>query len=76
MKSVARFLVVMSLLLSSTAAFAEEFVQARCDHPGHHGELRGPRRTGSDASEVWRDADEHNRRHHGHEARVLLVGRG
>jgi hypothetical protein len=76
MKSVVRAFVVCSLLLSSTAAFADEFAQARCDHPNHHGEWRGPRRTGSDSSQVFRDADEHNRRHHGHEARVLIVGHG
>jgi hypothetical protein len=76
MKFFPRAIALCLLLLSSSAAFAEEFVQARCNHPNHHGEWRGPRRSGTDASQVFRDADEHNRRHHGHEAQVLLVAHG
>ena len=66
--------VVVALVLASPAA-ADEFVQARCSHPGHHDGWHGPRRSDSRSQQALRDADQHNRHHRGHAARVLVVAR-
>jgi hypothetical protein len=65
----------LALAFVATPALADEFVQARCAHPGHHAEWHGPRRSEPRSQQALRDADQHNRRHRGHVARVLVVAR-
>jgi hypothetical protein len=64
------FAFVVALALASPAA-ADQFLQARCSHDGWH----GPRRAEPRTQQALRDADQHNRRHRGHGARVLVVAR-
>jgi hypothetical protein len=70
-----RLLVFALLVCGPARAFAESFTQARCQNPEHHHEWRGPRRSDNRLRLAFRDADEHNRLHRGHSARVLLVER-
>jgi hypothetical protein len=62
--------IIAALALVSTGAAADEFFQARCQHPNHHAEWHGPRRDESRSRLAMRDAAEHNRHHRGHGARV------
>jgi hypothetical protein len=63
-----RTILILALaLFASTPALADVFMQARC--PQHRVEWRGPRRSSRVA---FRDADAHNKAHHGHDARVVM----
>jgi hypothetical protein len=71
--SFVRAAVFFVLSLSAGVVHAEEFLQARCDQ--HRTAWRGPRRSESHSDRALRDADLHNRRHRGHDARVMVVAR-
>lgn len=73
MEGLKRILVIL-LCLAPAPAMAEAFTQARCQNPEHHHEWHGPKRSGR-VRLAFKDADEHNRLHRGHSARVLVVER-
>jgi hypothetical protein len=72
MRVVIRAAVLFAIALLTSRAAADQFLQARCEHPQHRAQWHGPRRS---SRQAFRDADEHNRRHRGHLARVLVVAR-
>ena len=69
-----RIVVVFLLSVVPLPAFAEAFTQAHCQNPAHHHEWKGPKRSAR-LRLAFKDADEHNRLHRGHTARVLVVER-
>jgi hypothetical protein len=73
MRSLIGAALVIALGLVSLPASAEQFVQARCEHRDHLRQWRGPRHSDAGTQQAFRDADEHNRHHRGHLARVLVV---
>ena len=76
MRPIHRILSFLAPLVAfASPAAADQFLQARCAHPRHHGEWHGPRRAEPRSQQALRDADQHNRHHRGHVARVLMVAR-